>query len=197
MADEATKEKEVIEVAFTQEAQKNLENIAKLGETMNATFDDLKKRWEVKPEDKKEVAPLNESITGSVKKATSQIVPVAIGGFAAIVVSEVIDGVLIKQKPMVRGLTKFAGAAAVYAWGKKIPFMGETGKNIFAGLLLFDALRDVTPISSWASQVANKVSGAIPVGGLGDQPGRDTRKDVLSQANTVVTNYPGVNRRLG
>ncbi|MDP2651560.1 MAG: hypothetical protein Q8O94_00275, partial [bacterium] len=120
----------------------------------------------------------------------NQILPVATGGFAAIVLSEVIDGVLIAQQPMVKGLVKFAGAAAVFTWGKQIPFRGDVGKNIFAGLLIFDALRDVTPISTWASQVANAISGAIPVGGLGDQRGRD----VVAQASQVARNYSQVSR---
>ena len=192
MPEVETKEKDqTFEVDFSPVTKVIHDDFAKLGETMNATFSDLRKIWEVKPGETKEVAPLNESLTGSVKKAGNQVIPGATGGFAAIVLSEVIDGVLIKQQPMVKGIAKFFAAAAVYAWGKKIPFMGEAGRNIFAGLLIFDGLRDVTPISSWASQLANKISGVIPIGGLGDQRARDVRRDVVAQANRVVDYYGG------
>ena len=190
MAEEAIKtEDQRFEIDLSPVTRVIHDDIGKLGETMTATFDDIKKRWEVKPEEKKEVAPLNESLTSSVKKVGNQIIPVATGGFAAIVLSEVIDGVLAAQKPMVRGIAKFGAAAAVYAWGKNLPFMTEIGKNLLTGLLIFDGLRDVTPISSWASQVANKISGAIPVGGLGDQRGRDARGNVLNQADKVANDY--------
>jgi len=194
MADEV-KEK-VTEIDLTEllnSLRGSSEKTARLAETMNATFDEVKKVWAVKPDEKpkEDKAELNESITGSLKRAGNQVLPVATGGFAAIVLSEVVDGVWAKQNKMVRGGIKFAAAAAVYAWGKKIPFMGETGKNLMAGLLIFDALRDITPISTWASQVANTVSGVIPVGGLGDQRGRD----VINQAEKVATNYYG--RALG
>lgn len=190
MSDEI-KEKDSYEVVFPERfwdsLKQNEQNVAKLAETMNATFDEVKKAWLVKPDEKskEDKAELKESITGSLKKAGNQVIPVATGGFAAIVLSEIVDGVWARQNKMVRGGIKFAAAAAVYAWGKKIPFMGETGKNLMAGLLIFDALRDVTPISTWASQVANTVSGVIPVGGLGDQKGRD----VVNQAERVATNY--------
>ncbi len=186
---------QVMEVELSESTIKNIVDAAnagtaKLAETVTLWQNEATKRWELNPAKTAvavadEKAPLNESLVGTFKSATKEIVPVAVGGFAAIVVSEVVDGVMIKQKPMVRGAVKAIGAVAVWKWGKKIPFMGHTGKNVMAALLAFDALRDITPISTYASQIANKISGAIPVGGLGDQRGRDTR--VEREASQILS----------
>jgi hypothetical protein len=71
-----------------------------------------------------------------------------------------------------KGVTKGVLAVAAYKFGKKIPLIGAEGGKVIALLLAFDAIRDITPINTWASKAANKVSGMIPVGGLGDQTGR-------------------------
>ncbi len=167
---------------------------AKLAETITLSWDEFRKVWGTKPVSTitepnpagpKDKAALEESMAASVKGVGSQIVPVAVGGFASIFFTELVDGVMIKQSDMTRGLVKGATAFAVYKWGKKIPFMGTTGKNIAAALIAFDALRSLTPISTWASKAANKVSGVIPVGGLGDQRGRETR--ALREATEILS----------
>ena len=173
---------------FLEGIRQNEQNVAKLAETMNGTLDEVKKMWAVEPDEepKEDPAKLKETMATTVRKAGGQVIPVAIGGFSAIVLTEVTDGVMVKQKPLVRAIVKGVTAIAVWRWGKNIPFMGETGKNVAAALIAFDALRDATPISTWASQVANTISGVIPVGGLGDQKGRNA---ALNQAENVATNY--------
>lgn len=155
--------------------------MALLAEAINKSLAE-KRTTAIETKEVEDKAGLDESIVSKVKSSTNMIVPVAVGGFGAIVASELIDGLMINQTKTTRGITKAVGAFAVYTWGKNIPFMGNTGKNVAAALLLFDALRDLTPISEWASQLANKVSKAAPVGGLGDQAGRD----VMGQARRIA-----------
>jgi len=63
--------------------------------------------------------------------------------------------------------------------------VGSEGSKIIGLLLAFDAVRDLTPLDTWAAQLANKVSGVIPIGGLADQRGRNIR----SQVNQVARDY--------
>ena len=170
------------------------DDIVSVAESIKADNARLEKMWGIKPldtADHDDKAPLGESLVAKVKSSTNMVIPVAVGGFGAIVGSELIDGLMISRTKTTRGIVKAAGAFAVYTWGKKIPFMGTTGKNVAAALLLFDALRDLTPISEWASVVANKVSKAVPAGGLGDQAGRNARNSAFLQANLVAKRYQG------
>ena len=143
-------------------------------------------------------AALKESIGSTVKSATKEIVPVVIGGVASIFLTELIDGIYTNMNKgnVYKGVTKAAVAVIVWKWGKKIPFLGETGKNIAAALIAFDAIRSLVPaIPAFVSSAANKISGAVPKGGLGDQhPG-----DVLKQAGNILKTsyYPSVTGRAG
>ncbi len=94
----------------------------------------------------------------------------AVGGFVAIFASELIDGFMANQQPWQRGLVKLGGAAVAGMWGKR--FLGNTGSKAVALLLAFDGLRDLSPIDSWADQLAEKISGTVTTQGLaGPQTG--------------------------
>jgi hypothetical protein len=175
---------------------------AKLAETINMTQDEDKK-WKaqlaeivtaVKPVVAKPAdapAPLKESIGTTVKSATKEVVPVVIGGVASIFFTELIDGIYTNMGKgnIYKGVTKAAVAVVVWKWGDKIPFMGKTGKNIAAALIAFDALRSLVPaIPNMVSGAANKLSGAVPVGGLGGQrTGEINRGGVMRQANQILS----------
>ncbi len=186
ISQEIAEQLKAIELDFSPVLKGVREDLAKLSESIDMRFNLVEKAWEMKPkaeETDEDKATLQESIVGKMKKSTNMIVPVALGGFGAILVTEVVDGLPIFKSQMQRGIAKGVGAFVFYTWGKKIPFMGEIGKNVMAALLLFDALRDITPISSWASQLATKITKAIPSGGLQRNP------NALNQAIAVSQRY--------
>jgi hypothetical protein len=88
----------------------------------------------------------------------------AVGGFAAIVLSELIDGFASDMKDWQRGLIKLGVAAIAAKWGGRI--LGSTGSKAVALLLTFDAIRDFTPIDTWADTIAEKITGKATTAGL-------------------------------
>ncbi len=177
---------------FITSLKKSSDSTAKLCETISMGFDEITKKWMPKPAEVAPVKPavtetanLEESKLASMKVAGFQVVPFATGAFGAVFASELIDGLMVNSSTTTKGIVKGVGAIAVYKWGKKIPFMGKAGAEIFALLLAFDAVRNLTPLDAWAAKLANKVSGVIPIGGLADQRGRDVR----ARANRVVADY--------
>jgi len=198
------KENETHEVDITEvvsSLKKSSDTTAKLCEVISMGFDDIKKTWVPKlaevakpPADKApDAANLEEARAGILGKAGNvsvggvKIVPLAVGAFGAIFASELIDGFMSQQSKMIKALVKGVGAFAVMKWGKKIPLVGAEGAKIIALLLAFDAIRDITPIDAWASAAANKVSGMIPIGGLGDQTGRAKR--ALGDVRSINRDY--------
>lgn len=175
----ATQEVDITEVMSS--LKKNSDSTAKLCEVITMGFDEIKKTWVPKvvetgkPAD---TAALEESKAGvlgkvgNVSVAGVKIVPLVGGAFVSIFASELIDGFMASKGTTVKAVVKGVGAFAAYKWGKKLPLIGAEGGKVIALLLAFDAIRDLTPINSWASAAANKVSGMIPIGGLGDQTGR-------------------------
>jgi len=94
----------------------------------------------------------------------------AVGGFVAIFASEIIDGFMKNQQPWQRGLVKLGAAGVAGMWGKR--FLGSTGSKAVALLLAFDAIRDLSPLDSWADQLAEQISGTVTSAGLaGPQTG--------------------------
>lgn len=89
-----------------------------------------------------------------------------VGGFVAVFATELVDGLMSKQKAYVRGAVKLGAAWAINKWGKKIPFMGEGGVKAVALLLTFDAIRDFIPIDTYAQGIAAKISGKVANAGL-------------------------------
>ena len=92
----------------------------------------------------------------------------AVGGFVAIFASELVDGFMGNMQDWQRGLVKLAVAAAVGMWGKRL--LGKTGSMAVALLLTFDALRDLSPIDTWADQLAEGITGRVTTKGLAGNP---------------------------
>ena len=135
-----------------------------------------------------EEAIMEEGALAGIMKTDVMGVPLgqaAVGGFIAIFATELIDGLLPAQPPMVKGLAKLVGAGAMVKWGGKL--VGREAAKIVALLMTFDAIRDLTPLDKWASGLANSVSGIIPVGGLGGQTGQGG--GAVRQAEQVVGGY--------
>ena len=88
-----------------------------------------------------------------------------VGGFTAVFASELIDGFLVKQGDMLKGVVKLAGAGAAVKWGGRV--LGSTGSKALAILLAYDGIRSLIPIDTWAKRGATAVTGMIPGGGLG------------------------------
>ncbi len=88
-----------------------------------------------------------------------------IGGFIAVVGSELVDGFLAKQSVTVRGVAKLVGAGAAIKWGSRL--LGKHGAAAVAILLAYDGLRDILPIDQYAHRLASGVSGVVTTRGLG------------------------------
>lgn len=88
-----------------------------------------------------------------------------VGGFTAVFASELIDGFLIKQGDMLKGVVKLAGAGAAVKWGGRV--LGSTGSKALAILLAYDGIRQLIPIDTWARRGATMVTSRMPAGGLG------------------------------
>lgn len=88
-----------------------------------------------------------------------------IGGFVAVVGSELIDGFLKDQGNMVLGGVKLAAAGAVIRWGKGL--LGKGGATAVALLLAYDGIRHIIPIDQYAHRLASGVSGVVTTRGLG------------------------------
>jgi hypothetical protein len=197
---ENTQTQEIDITELMNKLQKNTDSTAKLAETINMKFDEAGK-WVANLAEvikKPSSAPadevkLEEAGVMSMKVAGLPVVGFAVGAFGAVFASELVDGLMSTQTKTTRGLVKAGSAFVIWKWGNKIPLIGKmmngTGKNIFAVLLAFDAVRDLTPLDSWAASAANKISGLIPTGGLADQKGRDIRNSAVTQATRVVKDY--------
>lgn len=112
----------------------------------------------------------------------------AVGGFAAIVVSELIDGFASDMKEWQRGLIKLGVAAVAAKWGGRI--LGSTGSKAVALLLAFDAIRDLSPIDSWADTIAEKITGKATTAGLaGNQTQINKNKAAATKQTKQDTGY--------
>jgi hypothetical protein len=167
---------------------------------MSATLKDIQ-GFLVKADEKKEVppaepakAPLDEpleefSLAGVMKPVTSikvmgvPVGAIAGGTFFAVFATELLDGFMKSSSVQTRGIAKVAIAIGTAGYGKKL--IGADMANIVAILLTFDALRDLTPIDSWAASAASKISGFLPNAGLADRAARrapQTIGDYYAQA---------------
>ena len=112
----------------------------------------------------------------------------AVGGFAAIFASELVDGFMADRVAWQRGLVKLAVAGIAAKWGKRI--LGSTGAKTVALLLAFDAVRDLSPIDSWADQLAERISGRTTTAGLaGRQTGGKPIKEQPTSQKQPGTSY--------
>lgn len=111
----------------------------------------------------------------------------AVGGFIAVMATELVDGFMSTQSVQMRGAVKLVTAGALVKWGGK--FIGSTTGKAVALLMAFDAIRDLTPIDSWAANLASKVTKKTPAAGLADKAAR--RNPAMDYANSVVKSYYG------
>ena len=88
-----------------------------------------------------------------------------VGGFIAVVGSELIDGFLANRGVTVTGVAKLVGAGVAVKWGRR--FLGKPGAAAVAILLAYDGLRDLVPIDQWGHRLASGVSGVVTTRGLG------------------------------
>jgi hypothetical protein len=171
--------------------KKFVDTNAHLAETIDLNLANLGKIWSIKETATPavETAKLNESMTATVKKSTSMLIPILEGSALAIFATELTDGFLVKQDVKIQGVVKLAEAFVVYKWGKIIPGLGETGKNVFAVLLAFDALRTIVPFDVWIKE--NLVAKIVPpaAAGLGRNPPLNS---VNRQADQVASDYSNI-----
>lgn len=124
----------------------------------------------------------------------------AVGGFIAIIATEVIDGFLAdkagateKQKSqsrLIRGGVKLVAAGATIKYGKGI--FGETGSAALALLLAFDGIRNLLPsLSETGRDIALKITGVRPQLGLSQDEAQNQQqpRSALRQAEAVAGDY--------
>lgn len=138
----------------------------KTDEQTKAETDEAAKLEEKKSEDKAkmEQAAISRTIAG-FEVWDIPLGQALVGGFTAVFASELIDGFLIKQGDMLKGVVKLAGAGAAVKWGGRV--LGSTGSKALAILLAYDGIRSIIPIDTWARKGATTVTSRMPAGGLG------------------------------
>ena len=107
-----------------------------------------------------------------------------VGGFVAVFATEVIDGFLATQGPVVRGVIKLGAAGAAVWWGKGI--FGDTGSKAIAILLTVAGIRDFVPIDLWAQRASGMVSGVVTQRGLVQGHKVGASNPVVQQAEEVA-----------
>lgn len=161
--------------------QEGFNNVGKeVGSKLDAQLAELnetaKKILEPSPEDVKTAAELKAAEEAKLEQGTvagiSEMkvwdIPLgqaALGGFVAVFASELIDGFLVQQGDMIKGVVKLIGAGAAVKWGGRL--LGSTGSKAVAILLAYDGIRSLIPIDTWAKRSSSAVTGMIPGGGLG------------------------------
>ena len=138
--------------------------------------EDIQSAAEVKAEDKAQLEQL-----GGITKLEVWDIPLGqalVGGFTAVVASELIDGFLAAQSNMIKGVVKLVGAGVAVKWGSRL--LGSTGAKAVAILLAYDGLRMIIPMDEWANRLATGVSGVFPGQGLA---GRAGMKDIRNRPN--------------
>lgn len=187
------------------------EGFAKQGTKLEAQMAELnelaKKNLEPKPADPPAVlkpteqaevidkAEMKEAgVIGGITSMEVWDIPIGqalVGGFVAIVATELVDGFLANQSNQVRGLVKLVGAGVAVKWGKR--FLGSTGSKAVALLLAYDGIRSLIPLDEWAG----RLSGAIVTRTGGGLAGKAGMGDVQDQMERVVNNYAGLTSRVG
>lgn len=110
-----------------------------------------------------------------------------VGGFSAVIVSELVDGFLATQSTMVQGVVKLVAAGAAVKWLPR--FLGTTGAGAMALLLAYDGIRSILPIDEWAGKVSGALSKIRTGGGLAGKAGMGGGGEVIKQAERVAGDY--------
>ena len=170
---------------------KEAANTSKAGfDSVAATLNDIQKYVKtivVKPEDVKnaeevaaeKVAALEDSakmedargMLGNITSFEVWDIPVGqavIGGFVAVITSELVDGFLAAQSTTIKGVVKLVAAGAVVKFGSKL--LGSTGSKAVAILLAYDGIRMLLPIDEYANKFAGQLT-KLTGKGLGGRAG--------------------------
>lgn len=91
-----------------------------------------------------------------------------VGGFTAVMASELVDGFLKNQQPITLGVVKLVAAGVMVKWGKRL--LGPTGSKAAAIILAYDGIRQVLPIDEWANKLVGGVT-TLTGGGLAGKAG--------------------------
>jgi len=157
--------------------------ILDFGSVLDTKLEEFGKKLPAKIEEiEQEKAGALEGIS-SMKVWDIPVGQALVGGFSAVVVSELVDGFLAKQTDTVKGMVKLVAAGAVAKWGGRL--LGKTGTTALVILLAYDGLRQILPIDEWASRLTGGVT-KLTGGGLG---GRAGITNVVTQAQKVAADY--------
>lgn len=194
MTEEEQKTINIIKQAVAEELKNG--KVATLSDVAVAKDDfaaKMEKWMTTKPEPK--AAELNEAGTKGMFNSITNMevwgIPVgqaAAGGFIAVLATELVDGFMSTKSVQMRGAVKLIAAGAIVKFGGK--YIGSTAGKAVALLMAFDALRDLTPIDSWASSLATKVTKVNTTAGLADKSNRrsDTSAGIPS---SIVRSFEG------
>ncbi len=168
-------------------------NTALLGE-VTASQDTFAKRMEGLMTSKTEVKPdppkaelAASGIAGGIASIADfkawglPIGQAGVGLVGGVAVSELVDGFLYNKSNYMKAGAKVVAAWAVQRYTKK--WLGA-GAGAVSLLLIFDALRDVTPIDSWVSEQVGKITKHPTTAGLADKS--DRRNPALAYGNKVI-----------
>jgi hypothetical protein len=188
------------EVELLQSVDTKLGKIAGLSDVIDSKFKEFdsklvkyrvdggpEKTGELAAGKEKAVAEMGElGMLDSLAKFEIWNVPLgeaAVGGFVAVLATELIDGFMTTQSVQTKGLVKLVTAGAVAGFGKK--YLGANASKAIALLMAFDAIRDLTPIDAWAASLATKITGAAPDAGLADK----AMRRITSQPPHTISDY--------
>ncbi len=135
-----------------------------------------------KPEEEVRLAQ-GAGVLGGLDRIEVMGIPVGravIGGTSALLVGELLDGLFPAEKgdtPNRRALVKAVAAWAIMQFGPKL--MGKEAATLGAGLLAFEAARDLLPIDDLVGKFTDRVSGVV--GKKKPEPGANGRLVMLAQ----------------
>lgn len=157
-----------------------------------AKFNEPKPAPEVKPEVKPpaDVAPMAEGIAGGLASFELQGLPIgqaAVGGFVAVMATELIDGFLAKQNNLLRAGAKGLVALGAMRYGTRV--LGSVGAKAVALFVLYDALRDVVPFDTLAKNLTARVSGVLPTRGLAQGSVREAERVLRNAQGGIGASY--------
>ena len=153
---------------------------------MKAKLEEFGKLIPAKVEETK-TAEMHQGLEG-ISKMQVWDIPIGqalVGGFSAVFASELIDGFLVAQSSMIKGVIKLAGAGVAVKWGGRL--LGKTGAMALAIILAYDGMRQILPIDEWAGRLAGGIK-PLTGGGLGGKAGM-RGGNVQQQANKVAADY--------
>lgn len=158
---------------------------------INQILADFKQEISPKPDDKTDAVMSKGAMEGitDLKVWDVPVGQAAVGGFVAVIGSELVDGFFANQQPMTLGVIKLASAGILAKWGGRL--LGSAGSKAAAIILAYDGIRQILPLDEWAGNLVGAVT-ARTGGGLAGKAGMTKEKKtpaVIRQAESVVANY--------